>query len=235
MRCRGVALIELMLACALAVALGASALHLVVAQIDEQRRLQRMIRIEQELRAAADLIVRDLRRAGYRGDAATAVLRAADGQSVPPNPYAGLERGLEAGASALGHAYSRDIAEDGQVANHERFGLQWLPAEGLLEWRLSGSALQPAARDHWQALVDPALVQVTALAIDLIEERHSLLALCGAAAGDCGGQAGCPPERIRRQVRLRIEARDRQDAGRRHQLESRTSLRNDEVRGVCPA
>ena len=47
MRCRGVALIELMLACALAVALGASALHLVVAQIDEQRRLQRMIRIEQ--------------------------------------------------------------------------------------------------------------------------------------------------------------------------------------------
>ena len=123
MRCRGVALIELMLACALAVALGSAALHLVVAQIDEQRRLQRMIRIEQELRAAADLIVRDLRRAGYRGDAATAVLRAADGQSVPPNPYAGLERGLEAGASALGHAYSRDIAEDGQVANHERFGL----------------------------------------------------------------------------------------------------------------
>jgi hypothetical protein len=76
---------------------------------------------------------------------------------------------------------------------------------------------------------------VTALTIDLIEERHSLLALCGAASGACAGQAGCPPERIRRLVRLRIEARDRQDARRSHQLESRVGLRNDEVRGACPA
>jgi hypothetical protein len=36
-------------------------------------------------------------------------------------------------------------------------------------------------------------------------------------------------------VRLRIEARDRQDARRSHQLESRVGLRNDEVRGACPA
>ncbi|MFM2345980.1 MAG: hypothetical protein RL654_733 [Pseudomonadota bacterium] len=235
MRCRGAALIELMLACALAVTVGGAALHLVVAQIDEQRRLQRTIRIEQELRAAVDLIVRDLRRAGYRGDAAAAVLRAADGQAMQPNPYAGLERGREAGSTALGHAYSRDITEDGLVANHERFGLQWLPAEGLLEWRLSGSALQPAARDPWQALVDPALLQVTALTLEIIEERHSLLALCTGAAGGCAGLAGCPPERIRRLVRLRIEASDRQDARRRHRLESRAGLRNDEVRGVCPA
>lgn len=229
----GLSLVELLLACALAVGLGAATLALTAQQIEAQQRLQREIRLEQELRAAADLIVRDLRRAGHRGDAGEVAARAGQGLGSPANPYAGLALGGTLPGLALGHAYSRDLVEDGSVAGNERFGLQWQPADGTLEWRLSGSALAPNPRDAWQALVDPARVQVTGLTIRLDEERQALLDWCP-GAGTCSSPTGCPPERIRRQVRLWLQARDRQDARVQRAIEVRARLRNDEVRGACP-
>ena len=194
MRCRGVALIELMLACALAVALGASRTAsgggadrrtAPAAAHDPHRAGTARRRRPDRARPAS-------RRLG-RGDAATA--GAARGGRTSGAAQSLCRTGARPRSqreSALGHAYSRDIAEDGQVANHERFGLQWLPAEGLLEWRLSGSA---AAAGCTRSLAGPGRSgagAVTALAIDLIEERHSLLALCGAAAGGLRRPGGLP-------------------------------------------
>ncbi|MFM2340560.1 MAG: hypothetical protein RLZZ592_213 [Pseudomonadota bacterium] len=232
-RQRGLGLVELLLACALAIGLGAATLALAAQQIEAQQRLQREIRLEQELRAAADLIVRDLRRAGHRGDAAEAAARASLGRDSPTNPYAGLALGSDGASRAVGHAYSRDLVEDGMVAGNERFGVQWQPADGTLEWRLSGSALTPGPRDAWQSLVDPARVQVTDLTIRIDEERQALLDWCP-HAGACSSQNGCPPERISRQVWLRLQAQDRQDARLQRTIEVRARLRNDEVRGACP-
>lgn len=228
----GLALLELLLAAALALGLAAAALQFVLAQIDEQQRLQADRRLRQDLLAVADLLARDLRRSGYWGHAGLAADRAARGEPVPANPYDGLS--LAADGSAIGHAYSRDDSEDDQVAGTERFGLRLDAATGVLSWRVSGSALAPSARDAWQPLSDPTRLRVLRLALQVDEREQSLAALCALERCDAAAGGDCPPRRLSRQVRLLLEAADPRDATRTRRIELSSRVRNDEVRGVCP-
>jgi type IV pilus assembly protein PilW len=132
----------------------------------------------------------------------------------------------------LGYSYSRDLTEDGVNGNQEKFGLRLNPATQVIEWRLSGSAIAPDERDHWQALTDPALMRVTRLAIRLDEQRQSLLAHCPNAV--CGSQPDCPPERVQRRVQVEIDAQDTRDSSVQRQQSTEARLRNDEVVGACP-
>lgn len=230
----GTSLIELLVALALGLLLAAGTLRLAAGHIDTQRRQWLESRLTQDLRAAVELIARDVRRAGYWGDAGQAVHAAADrpGQR-PANPYRGVVVTGPPATPWLGYSYSRDLTEDNLNSNQEKFGLRLNPATQVIEWRLSGSAVAPDERDHWQALTDPALLRVTRLAVRLDEQRQSLLAQCPVPT--CGATTDCPPERLQRRVQVDVEARDAQDARITLRLSVTARLRNDEVRGDCPA
>jgi type IV pilus assembly protein PilW len=233
-RSRGTSLIELLVALALGLLLAAGALRLAAGHIDTQRRQLLESRLTQDLRSVVELIARDVRRAGYWGDASQATRGATDRPgSRPVNPYRGVVLTGPADTPWLGYSYSRDLTEDDVNGNQEKFGLRLNPATQAIEWRLSGSAVTPDERDHWQALTDPALMRVTRLAIRLDEQPQNLLALCPLTT--CSTGADCPPERLQRQVQVDIEARDAQDARVTMRLSVTSRLRNDEVRGDCPA
>lgn len=234
-RAPGWSLVELMLAIALGLLLCAALGAFAVQHIGEQRRLIAQSRLAQELRAALDLAVRDVRRSAYWGEAERGLWRAPDGPLPAANPYAGLHPAPEATGTALGHAYSRDATENGQVDANERFGLRVNASTQALEWRVAGGALAPGTGDQWQALTDPGTVR-----IDALEVHHESVAvdLGAACAGtDCSGvSAGtpCPPQLRIHQLTLRLSGRDARDDGVRRTLLARVRLRNEERLGACP-
>jgi prepilin peptidase dependent protein B len=230
---RGWSLVELMLALGLGLLLLTALLQLAAGHVDEQRRLLLESRLTQDLRTAIELVSRDVRRSGYWGEVSGGVWDSARPTApLAANPYRGAVLNGPSATPWLGYSYSRDLTEDHTSSNQEKFGLRLNPASQTIEWRLSGSAVAPDERDHWQTLTDPALLRVTRLSIRLEEQRQSLLGHCPLAT--CNGQAGCPPERIQRRVRIELEAQDTRDSRVQRMLTTEARLRNDEVSGACP-
>ena len=233
MRPRGWSLVELMLAMALGLLLLTILLQFAAVHVDEQRRLLLETRLTQDLRTAIELIARDVRRSGYSGDVSSGVWDSTrPGDALADNPYRGAVLNGPSAAPWLGYSYSRDLTEDQVNSHQEKFGLRLNTDSQVIEWRMSGSAVAPDERDHWQALTDPALLRVTRLSIRLEEQRQSLIGYCPQAR--CNGQARCPPERIQRWVRMELDAQDSRDSRVQRTLTTRTRLRNDEVSGACP-
>lgn len=152
----GFTLVELLVACALGLAVGAVALSLFAQQVRTQREQLVEARLHQDLSAATDLIVRGLRRAGHRGlTASTAV-----------NPY----RALDIDAASITFGHSRDAVEDDRLDARERAGFRL--ADGVLQAQLGG---------RWQALTDPAVITIDRFDVTLEERRAP--AECAAVLG----------------------------------------------------
>ncbi len=230
----GLGLIEILVSIAIGLFLVASGATLVLNQLAEQRRLLLESRLNQDLRAVADLITRDLKRAGYWGAAQNGVWRG-DDTAPAANPYVGVHPTVGA-ATLLGYAYSRDTTEDDTVASQERFGLRLNANTQALELRLGGAAITPASGDQWQALTDPSLTRITRWAVQTQTRTVDLLAYCANPACAAGASAAsCPPRLLQRTVSIELDATDSRDANVRFSLRSRLNLRNDELQGACPA
>jgi len=231
---QGLSLVEILVAVTLGLLLVSAVAALLVGHITEHRRMLAEVRLMQDLRAAADLVTRDLRRAGYWGRADQSV---ADGtQPLPlPNPYAGLWPDAQAGSTAaLGYSYSRDDTEDDLASNNERFGFRLNARTHVLEMRLGGAAITPDTGDSWQPLTDPNAIQITRFAVTAIQHNLSLLAHCPTPA--CGsGDSTCPPRLQVSEVAVEIGATDPRDTSLTRMLRTRVRTRNDSVSGTCPS
>lgn len=231
---QGLSLVEILVAVALGLLLVSAVAALLVGHITEHRRMLAEVRLMQDLRAAADLVTRDLRRAGYWGGAEQAV---ADGtQASPlPNPYAGLWPDAQAGSTtALGYSYSRDETEDNLASNNERFGFRLNARTHVLEMRLGGTAIAPDTGDSWQPLTDPNAIQITGFAVTTTQHNLSLLAHCPTPA--CGsGSSACPPRLQVNELAVEIGATDPRDSSLTRVLRTQVRTRNDFVSGTCPS
>lgn len=231
----GLTLVELLVGVALGLFLMAGAGMMLASQLGDQRRALVDTRITQDLRAAADLVTRDLRRAGYWGSAASTVWSRATAASMAPNPYAELSPAANgASAAAFGYAYSRDANEDDAIASAERFGFRLNPDTGAIEMRLSGGAIAPDDDDNWQAVTDPGLVNVTEFSITASNQTLNLLSQCVDQVCPVGS-TDCPPQVQVREYVIRMAGEDPRDPTVRRQLDSRVRIRNDRVTGHCPA
>lgn len=217
MKRRGLSLVELLVGLAVGMLVVAAAITLLAAQTREQRGAAAELRLMQELRATADLAARDLRRAGHWGDPAVA-LWAWSASAPTPNPYAVLA----AASGAAGYAYSRDATENHRLDANEQFGLRL--RGGVLELQL-GSA-------GWQALSDPASIQVTRFEIRPRLQEIALLAHC---PNPCPPGSSCDVRLQRHSLALRLAARAVADPGVQRQLEVDVTLRNPALAGSCPA
>jgi Tfp pilus assembly protein PilW len=230
----GSSLIELLVALGLGLILLLAAATLLMSQLDEQRRLHAETRLVQELRAVADLIARDLRRAGYWGRAADNVRSAAQPPSATPasNPYGGLSL---PSLGRVGYSYSRDTVENQRADSNERFGLRQNTSNRSADLRLGGSGLEPLDSDSWQALTDPTTVRITSVRFTPYVQESSLLAQC--PTPNCPAAASpaeCPPRRLQRSVLIEIEGESTQRPGLRRRAIALSTLRNDETIGACP-
>lgn len=137
----GYSLVELLVACALGLLLTAAALQLFARQVRAQREQLVEARLHQDLRAAGDLVVRGLRRAGAHD--------LADGGA---SPY----RAITLTAASLVTSHNRDAIDNGVLDERERAG-----------FRLVDGSLQAMVGGRWQALTDPAVVRIVRFEIIL--------------------------------------------------------------------
>src|SRR5512135_646265 len=161
----------------------AGALTLFVFNLGNSRRLMTEVRLNQDLRAAVDVVARDLRRAGYWGNAIAGTQAIGTGSATAQNPYSAMSF---ATTDSVGYKYSRDLVEDNAVDSPEQFG-----------FRLQSGVLQmQTASGNWQDLTDAKLVTITAFTLNPTQTTLWLGNLCAPVCAI--GNASCPTTTVRR-------------------------------------
>ncbi len=218
---RGLSLVELLVGVAIALFIAAAAATLLAGHLRESRAVLLEARLMQDLRTAADLVSRDLRRAGHWGAAVDGVWLAG-ASSVAANPYAALAP-TTAASDAASFRYSRDATENGVVDSNEQFGFRL--RNGAIEIQLGAA--------NWQALTDTGTLTITQLSVTPTVQELSLEAFC--AAPCAAGATTCPPRQQVRSLALAITGRLVADAAVTRSVRSAVRLRNDVVIGACAA
>lgn len=214
---RGLSLIELLVGTAIGLIVAAAAAGIVSAHLRESRRAQLEARLMQDLRGAADLVARDLRRAGYWAASASGV-RGNDGAALPiANPY-GLEIPT---ADGVRLSFDRNAAAIATVGDDERFGFRL--RNGAIEMQLGAA--------NWQALSDAGTLVVTAFTVVPRVDEINLADFCERPCP--AGSATCPPRQLVRSFALTLTARSATDPALTRTLRSGVRTRNDAVVGSC--
>lgn len=228
-RQRGLSIVELMVGVAIGLFVVASASMLVVTQLGDNRRLLLETQVQQDLRASADIVTRELRRSGHWAKARNAVWYTGS-PGVQSNPYS-MMTGADGGAdladdeetSTVLLGYNPKVAEadeDNAITANERLG-----------FRLSNGAIQTQLGDgNWQALTDANTLRVTDFTVRM-HKRQIPLACTKACAG--GGEACWPVLEVRR-MSVDITGEAVHDATVQRTVRSTVRLRNDPVVGGCP-
>ena len=217
----GLSLVELLVGMAVGLLVVAAGSTVVLDNIRENRALGLEMRLMADLRTAADIVSRDLRRAGYWADAASGI-RNDDGLAVPSNPYSDVSP--EAGPSdTVRFRFSRDAVENGLVDSNEQFG-----------FRLHAGAVELQLGDgNWQAITDATVLTVTAFAVEPTIEETSLAGFC---VDPCpAGSTACPPRQQVKRFTVAIAARSVADAHVQRSLQTTVRLRRLGLVGSCTA
>ncbi len=217
---RGLSLIELMIGLVIGLFITAIGGSLLASHVRENRSLLLETRLMQDLRTAADVITRDLRRAGFWAGATSGVW-SAGATGIISNPYAAVAP-ESAASNAVSFRYSRDTTENNVVDSNEQFGFRL--RNGAIEMLLGGSG--------WQALTDAGTLTVTTFAVTPFVERIDLQATCSKPCP--AGSTSCPPRQEVRSLALLISGRSATDAGVTRSVRSQVRLRNDSFTGACP-
>jgi prepilin peptidase dependent protein B len=215
---RGLSLVELMVGVAIGLFVVAGATMLVSNQLGDNRRLLLETQIQQDLRAAADIIARDIRRSGYWQAAETGVWHAG-AVAVSTNPYTALAPAASGvAASAVQFNYSRGAENDAVDVTDEA------------GFRLNNGAIQMRVGGNWQPLTDDRTLRVTAFQVTLNTQLVPLSCLKACAVG----AVNCPPAQSLREVSVLINGQAANDPAIQRSVRSNVRLRNDVVTGACP-
>jgi prepilin-type N-terminal cleavage/methylation domain-containing protein len=212
-RQRGLSLVELMVGITIGLIVVAAASLLVSGQLTESRRLIAEAQVQQDLRASADIIARELRRSGGIGqydNLHSLVWKL--GSSVDPWPYVFTENLAVSGSgSEVTFNYYPDGA--GSLASSLGFKLE----AGVIRTNIFAGG--------WQDLTDPSSMEVTAFSVTRVADSVSRIP----CPKPCpSGDTSCWPSVRQRTLEVRITARHRAFPEIERTQESRVRLRNDQ-------
>ena len=217
----GLSMVELLVGVAIGLLVAAGGAGFLAGNLRESRSLLVESRLMQDLRTAADVITRDLRRAGYWSGAEAGVWAPA-ASAVLANPYTAIAP-VAAASDSVGFRYSRDATENHSVDTNEQFGYRL--RNGTLEMQLGAG--------NWQALTDSGTVAITAFSVTPSTQEISLAAACPNAC--TASSATCPPRARVRSLALSISGRAVGDSRVTRTVRTNVRLRNDAVSGACQA
>ena len=217
---RGLSLIELMVGLAIGLFIVAVAITLLSSHLHEQRALTLDSRLLQDLRATADLVARDLRRAGHWGDAAAGVW-GSGASAVAANPYPAVSPAT-AESDAVSFRFSRDASENHQVDINEQFGFRL--RKGVIEMLLGAS---------WQAVTDADTLVISEFKVEPVVQETLLERLCLAPCP--ASSTTCPPRQQVRSLDIVVSGHAANDSKVVRSVRVSVRLRNDAIVGACPA
>lgn len=221
---RGLSIVELMVGVAVGLFVVAAATMLVATHLADSRRLTLETQVQQDLRAAVDIITRELRRSGHWARAREGV-----GQPGNVNAYRAVLKD------------DTNSFDDGDVSTEVQFSYARSGVESAdnntldsaeeLGFRLNSGVIQTHLGDAgWQALTDSSTLDVTAFTLTMHVQPIKL-----ECAKPCPGPGDCRPELQVRDITLDITGQAAHDASVQRRLTSNVRLRNDAViAGTCP-
>jgi prepilin peptidase dependent protein B len=238
----GLSIVELMVGITISLFILAGASLVLTTQLDNNRRLLLEAQLQQDLRTTADMISRDVRRAGYWGRAYCNVWPGSlDLANCPAgNPYTTMtpnDAPAPAGTTELVYDRSTD-AEGGADFNlddgvldaqalrpRERVGFRWNADNETIDYLVGNN--------NWQALTDPAVVRVTQFNMTI---NTQVLPVPCAAAGcqALGPQCGGPVTVRSRDLTFTIVASAVHDPAVQRSLRENVRLRNSVPVEQCP-
>jgi type II secretory pathway component PulJ len=216
----GLSLVELMVGVAIGLFVVAGATVAVSNQLGDNRRLMLETQIQQDLRAAVDLIARDVRRSGFWARSQDGVWHA-NAAAVTTNPYTVLEPAASGVvASQVRFGYSRGAVENNVLDATDEAG-----------FRLVGGAIQMRTGGGWQALTDESTLRVTDFRVTLASQDVALSCFIPCPVG----VMACPPTQTVREIKVEIVGTAVHDPSMQRRASSNVRLRNDVINGACPA
>ena len=239
---RGISIVELMVGITISLFILAGASLVLTTQLDSNRRLLLEAQVQQDLRTTADMISRDVRRAGYWGKAYCQVWPASlDLAECPgPNPYTLMTPNVAAGAQVVSEIrYRRSTdAEGGADINRdddgvdldddrprELVGFKFNAGAGTIEYMVGDG--------NWQTLTDPAVLEIRQFTMTI--NSQALPAPCAAFGCQALGPAcGGPISVHSREVTFTIVARAVHDPSVERSLRENVRLRNSVPVEQCP-
>lgn len=214
---------ELMVGITIGLIVVAAATLLVSGQITESRRLIAEAQMQQDLRASADIIARELRRSGGIGqyENVQQLVWKQDSLFEPRSRMFDENLSVNPGGTEVAFNYYPD-------------GSGSLVTSGLGFKLESGVIRTSIFAGGWQDLTDAASMEVTTFAVTRLPDSVSQIPCPNACPG--GGTA-CWPSVRQRALAVRITARHRAFPELERTHESQVRLRNDEFRffdGIDP-
>jgi prepilin peptidase dependent protein B len=218
---RGVSLIEMMVGTAVGLFIVAGGISLYVSNLTNSRRMLVETAVNQELRAAADLVSRDLRRAGYWGNAIQGTVAIGTSSLTTANPY----NAVTDSATEVTYQFSRDadaapLTDLNTQAANEQFG-----------FRLSDESVEmQTSNGTWVAITRPDVVRVTTFTVTSTATGINLGTLCSPQKA-----IGSPryPTTTVRSYNIQLVGQSASDANVQRRLDSTVRLRNDQLSGDC--
>lgn len=215
---RGFSIIELMVGTTAGLLLVASSIAIFGTQLAAAHHTRLEVRINQDLRAAADVVARDLRRASFWQNAIQGTVASGWGSATTANPY----RGITASGGTIAYRFSRDATENDTLDANEQFGFRVHTDFSLQMQTADGS---------WISLTDPDIVKITAFTITPDETTLALGDLCPTSCPP--GAPNCPTITVR-SYNIVLAGEAVSDSAIHRELRLAVRVRNDQLEGVCP-
>jgi prepilin peptidase dependent protein B len=219
----GLSIVELLVGIAVGLFVLAGATMVATNQISDNRRLLLETQIQQDMRTAMDVIVRDIKRSGYSFHADQLPAVGTSPLSIGYSPAGALDA-----VNPLLYTYSA-VAEssDNRTAN---------PADPTDDndfkgFRLNSGVIQvQLGRGNWQPLTDGDVVSITNFTATEVKGPPVPLPTATCSTTPCVSTSGCGPARVvTRVIQLQMVGEARHDPSVRRELNTAVRVRNDEV------
>jgi prepilin peptidase dependent protein B len=220
---QGLSLVELLVATAVGLLLTVWAISMFVSSLGNNRKLITEAQVNQNLRAAADLVTREVRRAGYWGHAIAGTRTSSMGSTTAPNPYSAIATT----SATITYDFSRDVSENDTLDNNEKFKFQL--SAGVIQMRTDATP----PNETWLNITDPNTVTITAFTVT--DTSAAALPLGNACSITCSaGTPHCPTTTVHSYL-ISITGTSTKDSAVTRTLETKVRARNDELSGFCPS
>ncbi len=220
---RGMSIVEMMVGVAVGLFVVSAATLVVSSQLSSNRRLLLDTQIQQDLRVAADVITRDLRRAGAQLD-------------TTARQYYWYPQAMSSTTVKTNSAQTINLSSPTNITY--RYQRASLGGVSVLGFRLSGTKLQSYNGSSWQDLTDDSVMRITGFSITA-DNAPATVVPC---PNDCpgGGTACWPSFQVRRYV-VSITAQAANDATITRSIHTRVRVANDLITNntgstvaICP-
>lgn len=226
----GFSIIELMVGIAIGMFVLAGASSVFVNNVVNSRKILFEARINQNLRSAMDLIVRDLRRSAYWGNAMAGTVTVGSSSVTQTNPYSNVDL---TGTNQIRYSYTRDLIENNQLdLTFERFGIRHDETTRAVQLFINGS---------WNSITDNSILSVTSTGFTITptETEIDLRKACSKICIDTvlpplvpTATQNCPRTKVRT-YKISLTGNSVSDVAVSRTHTSQVRVRNDALLGAC--